>query len=172
MDAGIPAVSQGLKNNLMTSQEHETAESAKNNRTKTHGRRKMEQPRMLTEDKDRQMARRIRDQQWNILERIARQGPQPLFICWWNKDRRHREPHPEDLKVCGLIDGMELASWLRSHPDWTEMGEWDKERCAQPVYITDAGRQALGEREKYDLEPVMGGLMEPGWQATPAEEPG
>ena len=129
----------------------------------------MEQPRILTEDKDRQMARRIRDQQWNILERIAQQDPQPLFICWWNKDRRHREPYPEDLKVCGLINGMELANWLRSHPDWTEVGEWDKERCAQPVRITDAGRQALGEREKYDLEPVMGRLVEPGWQAKPAE---
>ena len=130
----------------------------------------MSEPKMLTDEKNRRMARGIRDRQWEVLERIAALEPRPLFICWWDKNRRHPQPHPEDLKVCGLITGMELAAWLRSHPDWTTVGEWDEERCAHPFRITPAGREALLQRQLYDLEPVVGGLVEPGWQAVPAEK--
>ena len=124
---------------------------------------------MLTEDRDREMARYIRDHQWRTLEAIAEHNP--LWYCWWDKAGRHRPergPRPPDLKVSGLIDGMEILAWLRSHPDWVEIGEWSDERYAAPIHITEAGREALRNRHLYDMEPVTGGLVEPGWQATPA----
>jgi hypothetical protein len=111
------------------------------------------------------------------MERVNDLGT--LWICWWNKDRHHeRSPlaqYPDgsgyrnDLLVCGLIDGMELLEWLHSHKDWWVIGEWSDERYAAPVSLTEAGRLALTEREKYDMEPVTGGLVEPGWIATPTE---
>ena len=78
---------------------------------------------------------------------------------------------PDDLMVCGLIAGMELAAWLRSHPDWTITGEWDDARYAAPVWITDAGREALAKRERYDMEPALGGPVEPGWSCVPLPVP-
>ena len=113
------------------------------------------------------------------MERVAALAPNPLWICWWNKDRHHK-PSPraqyadgsgyrDDLLVCGLIDGMELSEWLNSHKDWWVIGEWSDERYAAPVTLTDAGRVALANRELYDMEPVTGGLAEPGWVATPAK---
>ena len=127
-----------------------------------------QEPRQLTEDRDRDMARYIRDHQWRTLEQIAEHDP--LWYCWWDKAGRHKknEDRPADLKVSGLIDGMEILAWFRSHPDWVEIGEWSDERYAAPIRITEAGREALQNRELYDMEPVTGGLVEPGWQATPA----
>lgn len=129
------------------------------------------EPKQLTSDEDRRMARYVRDRHWQTLERAAEHNP--LYICWWDKDRRHsrsKEPLPDDLQVHGLIGGMEVARWLRDHPDWTEIGEWSDERYAVPVWITDAGREALQNRHLYDMEPVYGGMVEPGWQAIPAEK--
>ena len=116
------------------------------------------------------MARRIRDHQWETLERIADKNP--LYVCWWDKNRRHgrREHQPDDLKVCGLIDGMELVHWLKTHPEWTTTGDWSEERYAAPVWITEAGRTALENRHLYDMEPVKGGLVEPGWRAKPRQQ--
>ncbi len=124
-------------------------------------------PKQLTSESMRQIARRMRDQQWEMADRVAKLGT--LWVCWWNKNRHHdhTKPLPDDLMVCGLIDGLELLEWLTSHPDWWEIGKWSDERYAAPVSLTDAGRAALAEREKYDLEPVTGGLVEPGWQAIP-----
>ena len=120
----------------------------------------------LEDDMWRDMARRMRDHHWNFAERAAKHGT--VWVCWWDKDRRHREePQPDDLEVCSLISGMELLEWLKSHEDWWEIGEWSDERYAAPVTITTAGRAALENRDKYDLEPVTGGLVEPGWQAIP-----
>ena len=126
-------------------------------------------PRVLTDEKSRDMARYIRDRHWEILQMIADHNP--LHICWWDKNRRHdKKDRPENLHVCGLIDGMELATWLRSHPDWTQADEWSDEECAHPFYITDAGREALLNRDQFDMEPVIGGMVEPGWQAVPREK--
>ena len=122
-------------------------------------------PTFRTDDRSRETARRIRDRQWRMLERIADRNP--LYICWWNKNRRHEEPYPNDLMVCDLIDGMEMAHWLKAHPGWVTVGEWSDDRYAAPVRITDSGRAALANREKYDMEPVEAGLVEPGWQAIP-----
>ena len=127
-----------------------------------------QQPKTLTDQASRQQARHIRDNQWRKLERIAEQDPHPLYICWWNKNRHHnRDVSPPDLLVCGLIDGMEMLHWLKAHPEWVVIGEWSDERYAAPVHITDSGLDALSKRERYDLEPVVGGLVEPGWQAIP-----
>jgi hypothetical protein len=124
-------------------------------------------PRVLDDPDSRARARATRDHNWEIARRIAEHGT--LWICWWNKDGHHQKPYPDDLLVCGLITGCEIAGWLNTHPDWWLIGEWDDARYAAPVAITEAGRQALAEWEKYDMEPVEGGLVEPGWICTPAE---
>lgn len=125
-------------------------------------------PRKLLDSPDhRQMARRMRDGQWAFAERVAARGT--LWVCWWNKNRHHQPPHPDDLEICGLIDGMELLEWLGSHPSWWAVGPRSEARYAAPVSITAAGRQALQNRSLYDREPVTGGLVEPGWQAVPAD---
>jgi hypothetical protein len=124
-------------------------------------------PKPLTSARDRHMARRMRDSQWAFMERVASSGT--VWVCWWNKDRHHDEKAaPPDLLICGLIDGCELLEWLHSHEAWWIIGEWSDERYAAPVSLTDAGRAALANRDPYDMEPVTGGLVEPGWQATPA----
>ena len=127
-------------------------------------------PNLLDDPEARARARHIRDQQWTTLEQIAEHHP--LWICWWDKHRRHakHEERPPDLIVHGLITGMDLAQWLRSHQDWTVIGEWSDERYAAPVWITEAGRTALENRHLYDMEPVEGGLVEPGWTAQPRQQ--
>lgn len=124
-------------------------------------------PRILDDPQSRQMARNMRDHNWEVMERVAKLGT--LWMCWWNKNRHHdRTTAPPDLQIFGLIDGMEFLKWTRTHKDWWVIGEWSDERYAAPVSLTDAGRLALTERYKYDMEPVTGGLVEPGWIATPA----
>ena len=115
------------------------------------------------------MARHMRDRQWEVMERVANLGT--LWICWWSKDRHHNDKTaPADLLICGLIDGMQLLDWFNSHEDWWIIGEWSDERYAAPVSLTEAGRLALTERDKYDMELVTGGLVEPGWCAMPARK--
>jgi hypothetical protein len=126
-----------------------------------------QRPKRLTSRRDRDMARRIRDAQWAFMQRVADLGT--VWLCWWNKNRRHDENNlPADLVVHGLIDGTELLEWLNSHKDWWVIGDWSDERYAAPVRLTDAGRAALADRDRYDMELVTGGLVEPGWCAMPA----
>lgn len=133
-------------------------------------------PKRLRSKRAREDARRQRDSQWEFMERATVAGT--IWVCWWNKNRHHG-PSPDaqyadgsgyrgDLLVCGLIDGCELAEWLNSHPDWWDIGEWSDDRYAAPVTITAVGRTAFAEREKYDMEDVTGGLVEPGFVCTPA----
>ena len=131
----------------------------------------MNSPTMKDSIETRRLARRMRDHHWKVLERMKEHDP--LWCCWWDKkgkyDTRHYggvEP-PPDVEVFGLIDAMEFGNWMRRHPDWIEHGEWSDERYAEPVRITDAGREALRNRHLYDMEPVEGGMVEPGWQAIP-----
>lgn len=124
-------------------------------------------PKILVDENSRNMARWSRDRQWQFAEKVEKHGT--LWFCWWNKNRRHREPHPDDLWVDGLITGMEILDWLKRHEDWWVIGEWDDDHYAAPVQLTAAGRTALAEREKYDMEPVYGGMVEPGWTCIPAE---
>ena len=109
------------------------------------------------------MARAIRDGQWRFMERIAEHGT--LWFTPWNKSRR--EEAADELRE-GLIGGMELLDWVERHKDWFESGEWSSERDARPYRLTDAGRAALADRATYDMEPVYGGLVEPGWRAIPS----
>ena len=129
----------------------------------------MSEPKHLTDDGARERARWTRDYQWKFADLAAEHGT--LWFCWWDKARRHDnvEARPADLWVDGLLTGMEMLDWLRRHEDWWIIGKWDDARYAAPVTITDAGRAALAEREKYDMEPVYGGMVEPGWQCIPAE---
>ena len=123
-------------------------------------------PKVLTDESARRRARRIRDTQWSVLERIAEHNP--LYICWWDKNGRHGGADGAlGLLSCSLVVGMELVHWLKAHPGWTVIGEWAAEMSAAPVFITSEGRDALVNRALYDLEPVEGGLVEPGWQAIP-----
>ena len=108
-------------------------------------------------------ARRIRDRQWKLMERMIEHGT--LWICPWNK---RRLPESEDEYRSCLLGWNEMAEWFTRHSDWFEIGEWDDDRYAYPYRLTDAGSQALTERHKYDREPVYGGLVEPGWMAIPA----
>jgi hypothetical protein len=126
---------------------------------------KARKPRRLTSKSDRQMARRIRDSQWNFMEKVAALGT--VWWCIWNKIRR--EERTDEVRCC-LISGMELNEWMMTHPDWWDVGEWDDERYGRPVKLTEVGRIALAEREKYDMEPVTGGLVEPGFIVVPARE--
>jgi hypothetical protein len=126
-------------------------------------------PKRLTSLSDRQMARHMRDAQWRFMERVAKHDP--LWVCWWNKNGHHdAKTAPADLEICGLIDGMELLAWMRTHRGWWKIGDWSDERYAAPVRLTPAGRKALRERERYDMELVEGGLVEPGWCAMPTRK--
>jgi hypothetical protein len=117
----------------------------------------------LSSKHHRECARRMRDMQWEMMQRVAELGT--LWFCVWNK---RGLPELADEMRCGLIDGMEFLEWIDSHPDWWTKGEWSDERYALPVQLTDAGRTALADKDKYDMEPVTGGLVEPGWITTPA----
>ena len=120
-------------------------------------------PKKLTSKRGRAMARAVRDAQWAFMERIAAAGT--LWFCNWNK---HRMPEAPDELRCSLISGSEIGSWTEAHKDWFVFGEWNETRYAFPVQLTDAGRAALADRARYDMEPVEGGLVEPGWVAVPA----
>lgn len=122
------------------------------------------EPKLLTDPQDRDMARRMRDGQWKFMERVAREGT--VHVSTWNKYRL--EEQPNEL-LLSLISGMELSEWITKHLDWFVLGPQEKVRYTQPVSLTGAGRVALANRHLYDMEPVTGGLVEPGWQAVPAE---
>lgn len=119
-------------------------------------------PKKLTSRRDRQTARYTRDFQWKFTEKVAEHDP--LWFCVWNKKKL---PEGPDEMRCCLLTGMDVLSWTDAHKDWFVFGEWSEERYALPVRLTDAGRLALAEREKYDMEPVNGGLVEPGFIVTP-----
>ena len=131
------------------------------------------EPKALESPKDREMARRIRNRQWAMLERIAERDP--LWVCWWDKWGQHSqiEERPDDLEVFCLLSSNERFQWFGPggpHADWIEVGPWSEERCAAPVRITAAGRSALAARDQYDMEPVSWGMVEPGWVCIPKRE--
>ena len=47
----------------------------------------MRDPKVLTDQSMRRMARGIRDAHWRTLERIAEHDP--LWCCWWDKAGRY-----------------------------------------------------------------------------------
>lgn len=120
------------------------------------------EPRKLTDRESREHARAVRDRQWRFMERCAEH--EPLWFCVW--DKRGREEGPDEW-LDGLITGLEIQDWITRHPKWFVYGEWNEERYAAPVTLTDAGKRALRNRSAHDMKPVFGGLVEPGWQAIP-----
>jgi hypothetical protein len=111
---------------------------------------------------ERDCARRVREAQWEMMERAAKHDP--LWFCIWNK--RKLDSKEDELRCC-LMSGMDRQAWIDAHPDWFEVGEWSDERYAVPIRLTDVGRKALTEREKYDDEDHHGGLAEPGYVVKP-----
>jgi hypothetical protein len=119
-------------------------------------------PKRLTGKSDRMFARSERNAQWALMERIEREGV--VWMCPWDKNHKHGA---DGVYVFGLLGSNELFHWLDSHKDWWERGEWADERCAFPLRITDAGRSALQHRYLYDMEPIEGGMVDPGYIVTP-----
>lgn len=132
----------------------------------------LRKPKRLTSKRDRENARRARDMQWDFMDRVAAHGT--VWACWWNKNRHHEQKtlynEAGDLAVFCLFGGMEFLEWLNSHKDWWQIGDWSDERYAAPVSLTEAGKAALKEREKYDMELVTGGLVEPGFCVLPSRK--
>jgi len=122
-----------------------------------------EKPKRLTSKWARANARRTRDSHWAFMEKIAALGT--VWWCVWNDIRR--DEAPDEVRCC-LISGCELNDWMQKHADWFAVGEWNETRYARPVRLTEAGRAALADRARYDMEPVYGGLVEPGFVVTPA----
>ncbi len=120
-------------------------------------------PKRLTDRTMRMVARRERDSQWEFMERVAREGI--VWMCPWDKYKRHKDG--DGVYVFGLIGSNEFYHWLSSHKDWWIRGRWSEKRCARSIRITNAGRRALNDREQYDMEPIFGGMVEPGYVVTP-----
>jgi hypothetical protein len=122
-------------------------------------------PKKLTNASARRTARVMRDDQWRFMEMVADHGT--LWFCNWNKSGR--DEAADELRT-SLIGGMNIGAWIDAHPDWFVVGEWSDARYAMPVQLTDAGRAALADRAPYDMEPIMGGMVEPGWTAIPSAQ--
>lgn len=121
------------------------------------------EPKHLRDRNARLRARYIRDRQWRFMEKAEQHDP--LWFCVWNKRDLAEEA---DEWRDGLITGLEIEDWIARHRDWFRRGRWSEKRYARPIRLTDAGRAALANRAPYDMEPVYGGLVEPGWQCVPA----
>lgn len=145
-----------------------------------------------TQYRRRKFARAERDSQWRFMERVAREGV--VWMCPWDKYHRHGprcrcesktfkplgeqwqcaycktvvDRVPDDgVYVFGLLGANEFFHWLDSHKDWWKRGRWSEKRCARSIRITDAGREALKNRHLYDMEPIHGGMVEPGYIVRP-----
>lgn len=121
-----------------------------------------EQPKKLMDEHWRTWARTVRDSHWAFMERLKKEGT--VHVCAWNKYDQEELPH--ELRL-SLIGGEELMEWFRAHQDWFEIGDQDEERWTSPISLTGPGLKALTEKEKYDMEPVYGGLVSPGFQSIP-----
>lgn len=121
------------------------------------------EPKKLRDKSSRKMARNMRNQHWLFMEKIAEHGV--VWFCPWDKFGKHKNPGANEV-VDGLT-GWGILEWTGRHKDWFKWGSWSYDRCARPVRLTPAGIAALENWHRYDMEPVYGGLVEPGWQAIP-----
>jgi hypothetical protein len=119
-------------------------------------------PRRLIDRMSRIRARCERDSQWEFMERVALEGI--VWICPWDKYKRH---DGDGVHVFGLLGSNEFYHWLDSHKDWWRHGRWSDKRCARSIRLTQVGREALANRGLYDMEPICGGMVEPGYIVTP-----
>lgn len=116
----------------------------------------------LSDRKSRMYARAVRDAQWAFMERVAREGV--VWTCPWDKYHRHKN---DGVYVYGLLGSNDFLHWINSHRDWWKRGPWSEKRCARSLRLTDSGKAALANRELYDMEPIYGGMVEPGYVVTP-----
>ena len=117
----------------------------------------------LTSRFDRERARRTREMQWRFMERVFEW--RELWFSPWNKDRR--DEAPDEWRAC-LMTGMEILGWIRSHRTWFHFGRWNEDRAARPIRLTAEGKRAVFERPREaDMEPIHGGLVEPGYIVRP-----
>lgn len=119
-------------------------------------------PKRIDEPWARDMARRVRDAHWTLLEEVNTGRVQR--ICPWNKARKDTA---EGEARFALMSWMDFANWLSVHPEWVEIGEMPEGADTFPISLTEAGREALSNRHLYDEEPYESGLVEPGWDALP-----
>lgn len=98
------------------------------------------------------------------MERMQEHGT--LWICPWNQ---RGLPEKEDEWRFSYMGWVTLSYWFEEHAEWFEVGEWDEDRYACPYRLTAGGIKGLANRQKYDMEPVRGGLVGPGWTCIPAE---
>jgi hypothetical protein len=108
-------------------------------------------PQRRTSADARLIACRVRKARWAFMAQLEAHGT--VWFCAWNK---RRLPEGEDELRCGLLSGIKYVDWIEAHPDWFHVGAWDTIRYAQPVQLTEAGQQALYDRERYDVEDVAG----------------
>jgi len=121
------------------------------------------EPKKLTSQDNRRMARFMRNRHWLFMEKVDEFGV--IWFCCWDKDQRHKPPAP-NVVVDGLL-GAGYLDFMCQHKDWFKRGRWSEKKYAVSVRLTPAGIEALKNWTQYDMEPVYGGLVEPGWQAIP-----
>lgn len=88
------------------------------------------------------------------------------FQCAHCKVTMERIPD-DGVYVFGLIGSNEFYHWLDSHKNWWKRGRWSEKRCARSIRITADGIKALENRELHDMEPIFGGMVEPGYVVVP-----
>ncbi len=121
----------------------------------------------LTSPEQRERLRYTRNHQWAFMERI-RDAMSEFGCLWWCIWNKRRLPEgPGEYRMC-LLSGMDVNAWVVEHPEWFNQGEWNDDRYAIPITLTEAGLEALLNRHLYDMEPVKVGLMEPGYIGIPA----
>lgn len=126
--------------------------------------------RHLTGLGDRQRARVIRNEQWSIMTRLAGGGSVRIF---WFGASVSQDPFgtlannlmPEDADQ---IHGIELIAWIKRHKAWWEITRRASEPSSVRLRLTYAGRHALRNRGRYDMEPVEGGSIDDRWRCIPA----
>lgn len=112
----------------------------------------------------RHVARRVRNDHWEFMERLARYGI--VHVCPWAKHRSNRAGPNEIIE--GPLTWGEFATWIKQHRPWFLWGAWDDRRQTVSYWLTPAGRAAVRRRPaRDDSLPVHGGLVEPGWSARP-----
>ena len=117
----------------------------------------------LRSKSDRMMARRMRNRHWEFMEKIRDLGK--VWFCPWDKYGKHRNA-PDNYVVDAPI-GIGYLDWMSRHKDWFKKGRWNEACCAFSVQLTAAGFVALEHWTQYDMEPIHGGLVEPGWVCIP-----
>jgi hypothetical protein len=120
-------------------------------------------PRRLNTRYHRESARRHRDFDWAFMRRIARQGI--VHYSPWNKNRL---PTGRNEYRDGLIGGLEWWGWVKRHRTWFCWSAWDPQRQTYAFSLTRIGKKiARRPPRRFDLEPVYGGLVEPGYREDP-----